>query len=116
MTDEKLKQRCLELGYDEQRINDIIRKTNAWSNLQGKYGDYFGKLFGSKYDDEKALREVIDNWDSLLLLDAIREDKAKNPDDYKLDGLDDESLPSFDEWETCVNVGRGPWPRDEDYK
>ena len=115
MTDEELKQRCLELGYDEEMIDDIIEETNIWSILRGKRGDYFGKLFGSKYDDEEALREVIDNWDALLLINAVHEDKEKHPEDYKVEGTgtDDDDAVSFDELEICINCGRGPYPGEE---
>lgn len=114
MTDKELKQRCLELGYDEERIDDIIKETNNWSVLRGKYSDdYFGRLFESKCDDEKALREVIDNWDSLLLHYAIKEDKVKHPDDYKLEEVDHDNSINIDELDICDGFRHGFTLKDE---
>lgn len=115
MTDKELKQRCLELGYDEERVNAIIEETNNWSVLRGKYSDdYFGRLFESKCDDEKTLREVIDNWDSLLLHYAIKEDKAKHPDDYKLEEVDPDNSINIDELDICDGFRHGLSQKDKD--
>lgn len=108
MTDRELKQRCLELGYDEEKIDRMIRDTNIWAILIRKSRGYFGRLFGDKYDDEVALREMIENWSSLTVIDAIGEDKIKHPEDYPTES-EIESC-DLDDFPICVNVGRGPWP------
>ncbi len=53
-------------------------------------GDISENCLDQNYDDEKSPPEVIDNWDSLLLLDAIREDQKRKTRRLQ-PRLDDES-------------------------
>lgn len=83
MTDEQMKQRFLELGYEEEQIDELIKDTNIWSGVLGRCDNFFGRIFGLKYDDEEALRELIENWDALTIVEAINEDRARDPEDYE---------------------------------
>lgn len=113
MTDRELKQRCLELGYDEEKINRMIRETNVWAVLIRRRRGYFGRLFGDKYDDEVALRKLIDNWDEdVPWVAAINEDKIKHPEDYRAE-KDGRGEIDLDDIPICINCGRGPWPGEE---
>lgn len=83
MTDEQMKQRFLELGYKEEQIDELIEYTNGWNAVLGDCDNFFGRIFGLKYDDEESLRELAENWDSLTILKAIGEDYDRNPEDYE---------------------------------
>lgn len=97
MTDRELKQRCLELGYEEEKIDQIINETYIWSIVCNQPDNYFAKIFGSKYDNEIALRKLIDNCNALMILNAVNDDRKRNPKDYEV--THDES---------------GPWPIEEE--
>ena len=83
MTDEQMKQRFLELGYEEEQIDELIQHTNVWSGVLGRCDNFFGRIFGLKYDDEEELRELIENWTNLTVVNAIGEDRIRNPEDYE---------------------------------
>lgn len=83
MTDEQMKQRFLELGYKEEQITKLIDDVNLWSGLLGRCDNFFGRIIGLKYDDEKALRDLIENRDTLTILEVIWEDRARNPEEYE---------------------------------
>lgn len=83
MTDEKMKQKFLELGYEEENIDELIEHTNVWSGVLSGCDNFFGRIFGLKYDDEKALRELAENWDDWTIVQAIGADRERDPEDYE---------------------------------
>lgn len=82
MTNEQMKQRYLELGYEEREINSILFQAGVFGRFAKNPDNFFAKLFGSKYDDEEALRNLIENWNLVDVFEVFEADRTEHPEDY----------------------------------